>query len=70
MHVYEYTKHLFFSNLPYRGRKPKCISKPKKSGGDGKRWPLIPLPFLVPWPYRHPAIETPPRPVPAGPLIS
>ena len=29
-----------------------------------------PFPVPVPWPYRPPAIETPPRPVPAGPLIS
>ena len=41
-----------------------------KHGGDGKRWPLTPFPFLAPWPSRPPAIETPPRPVPAGPLIS
>jgi len=39
-------------------------------GGDGKRWPLTPFPFLAPWPSRPPAIETPSRPVPAGPLIS
>jgi len=30
----------------------------------------IPLPCASPWPSRPPAIETPPRPVPAGPLIS
>ena len=42
----------------------------QKHGGDGKRWPLTPFPFLAPWPPRPPAIENPPRPVPAGPLIS
>jgi len=31
---------------------------------------FTPFPFLAPWPSRPPAIETPPRPVPAGPLIS
>ena len=52
-------------------RKPKYLSKFwTKHGGDGKRWPLTPFPFLVPWPSRPPAIETPPCPVPAGPLIS
>jgi len=42
----------------------------KKHGGDGKRWPFTPSPFLAPWPSSPPAIETPPRPVSAGPLIS
>jgi len=42
----------------------------KKHGGDSKRWALTPFPFLAPWPYRPSAIETPPRPVPAGTLIS
>ena len=37
---------------------------------DGKRWPLTPSSFLALWPSRPPPIETPPRPVPAGPLIS
>jgi len=32
--------------------------------------PSSPFPFLAPWPFRPPAIETPPRPVPAGPPIS
>jgi len=31
---------------------------------------LTPFPFLALWPSRPPAIETPPRSVPAGPLIS
>jgi len=72
IYAYEYTKRIFAINLPYRDRKPKYISKffEKKHGGDGKRWPLTPFPFLVPWPYQPPAIEMPPRPVPAGPLIS
>jgi len=62
---------MFASNLSHRDRKPKYISKFwTKLGGDGKRWPLNPFPFLAPWPSRPPAIETPPRPVPAGPLIS
>jgi len=26
-HVYEYTERIFASNLPYRDRKPKYISK-------------------------------------------
>jgi len=63
--------YLFASNLLYGDRKPIYISKfQKKHGGDGKRGPLAPFPFLAPWPYRPPAIETPLRPVPAGPLIS
>jgi len=36
-------------------------------------WDVTPFPFLAPWPSRPPAIvmiETPPRPVPPGPLIS
>jgi len=62
---------IFVSNLPYRDRKPKYISKFfKKHGGDGKRWPLTPYPFPAPWPCCPQAIETPPRSVPAGPLIS
>ena len=71
IHVYEYTERMFASDLPYQGRKPKHIANSKKQhGGDGKRWPLTPFPFFVPWPYRPPAIETPTRPVPAVPLIS
>jgi len=31
---------------------------------------FTPFPFLAPWPSRPPAIQTPPRPVPPGPLIS
>jgi len=31
---------------------------------------FTPFPFLALWPSRPPAIETPPRPVAAGPLIS
>jgi len=46
------------------------VNSKKNHGGDGKRWPLKPFPFLAPWSYRSSAIETPPRPVPAGPLIS
>jgi len=35
------------------------------------RWQaMASFPFLAPWSSRPPAIETPPRPVPAGPLIS
>jgi len=67
-------ERMFASNLfHHRDRKPKYLSKFwTKHGGDGKRWPLNPFPFLAPWPSRPPAIETPPRPVPigaAGPLI-
>jgi len=70
-HVYEYTEWMLASNLSHRDGKPKYISKFwTKHGGDGKQWPLTPFPFLAPWPSRPPAIETPPRPVPAGPLIS
>jgi len=62
---------MFASNLSHRDRKPKYTSKfETKHGGDGKQWPLTPFPFLAPWPSRHPAIKMPPRPVPAGPLIS
>jgi len=68
---YEYTGRMFGRNYPHRDRKPKSISKFSiKHGGDGKWWPLTPFPFLAPRPSRPPAIETPPRPVPAGPLIS
>jgi len=35
-----------------------------------KRWPLTPFPLLCALAFCPPAIETPPRPVPAGPLIS
>jgi len=41
-----------------------------KPGGNGRRWPLTTSPFPAPWPCRLPAIQTPTRPVPAGPLIS
>ena len=62
---------MFASNLSHWDRKPKYLSKFWTThGGDGKRWPLTPFPFLAPWPSRPPAIEMPPRPVPAGPLIS
>ena len=61
------TERMFANNLPHRDKKLKYISR---FGGDGKRWPLTPFPFLAPWPSRPPVIETPPRPVPAGPLIS
>jgi len=62
---------MFASNLPHRDRKPKYVSKFWTIyGGNGKQWPLTPFSFLAPWPSRPPAIETPPRPVPAGPLIS
>jgi len=36
-----------------------------KYGGDGKQLPLTPFSLPAPWPYHPPAIETPPRPVPA-----
>jgi len=62
---------MFASNLSHRDRKPKYMSKFwTKHGGDGKQWPLTPFPFLASWPSRPPAIEMPPRPVPAGPLAS
>ena len=57
---------------PFSSRQKAEILKQilNKHGGDSKRWPLTPFPFLAPWPSRPPAIETPPRSVPAGPLIS
>jgi len=62
---------MFASNLSHRDEEPKYISKFwTKHGRDGKRGPPTPFPFLTPWPSRPPAIKTPPRPVPAGPLIS
>ena len=65
IHVYQYTERLFSSNLPYRYRKPKDISKfLKKRGSDGKQWPLTPFSFLTPWPYRPPAIENATMPSP------
>ena len=50
--MYMYTKRMFASNLFYRDRKPNLINKQilNKHGGDGKRWPLTPFPFLAPWP--------------------
>ena len=69
--VYKYTERIFASNLSHRDGKPKYISKfSTKHGRNGKQRPLTPFPFLAPWPSRSPAIETPSRPVPAGPLIS
>jgi len=57
---------MFASKLSHRDRKPKYSSKFwTKDGGDGRWCPLTPFPFLAPWPSRPPAIETPPRPVPA-----
>jgi len=51
IHEYEYAERMFASNLTHRDRKPKFISKFSKiNGGDGKRWPLTPFPFLAPWP--------------------
>jgi len=71
IHVYKYTEWLFAIHLSHRDWKPKYISRFwTKHDGDGKRWFLTPFPFLAPWPFRPPAIETPPRPVPAGPLIA
>jgi len=71
MYMNEYTERMFASNLSHRDRKPKYRSKFwTKHSDDGKRWPLTPFPFLAPWPSRPPAIETPPRTVPAGALIS
>ena len=62
---------MFASNMSHRDRKPKYISKfSTKHGGDGRRWTFTPIPFLAPWPSRPLAIETPPRPVPAGPFMS
>ena len=70
IHVYEYTEWMFASHL-FRDRKLKYIRKfQTKYGVDGKRWPLTPFPFLAPWPSRPPAIETPPRSITVGPLIS
>jgi len=67
MYIWIY-KTIFVSNLLYRDRKPKYISKlEKKHGGDGKRRPLTPSLFPAPWPCRPSAIETPPRPVLLGP---
>ena len=74
IHAYEYTKRMFTNNLSHRDRTFEAeiyISKFwTKHGGDGKRWPLTPFPFLMPWSSCPPAIETPPRPFPAGPLMS
>ena len=47
IYVYEYTERMFASNLPHRDRKPKYLRQfYTKHGGDGMRWPLIPIPFL------------------------
>jgi len=62
---------MFASNLFHRDRKQKYVCKFSKiHGGGGKRWPLTPSPFPAPWPCCRPAVETPQRPVHAGPLIS
>ena len=62
---------MFASNLSHRDRKPKYISKFYKNmavmASDGPSPHSPPLRLDLPAP---PAIETPPRPVPAGPLIS
>ena len=53
IHVYKYSQWLFANNLCHRDWKPKYLSKFwTKHGGDGKRWPLTPFPFLAPWPSR------------------
>ena len=72
IHKYEYRKQIFASNLPYRNRMPKYTSKflKRKHGADGKRWPFPPSAFPASLPCCPPAIKTPPRPVPAGALIS
>jgi len=77
IHVYEYTERMFASNLSHRDRKPKYLIKRNKQILNKTWWwwqamapHPIPLPFLAPWPSRPPAIETPPRPVSARPLIS
>ena len=62
---------MFTSNLSHWDREPKYLNKFwTNHGGDGKRWPLTSFPFLVHCPSCPPAIEMPPRPVPAGPLLS
>jgi len=49
IYVYEYTERIFASNLSHWDRKPKYLSKFwTNHGGDGKRWPLTPFPFLAP----------------------
>jgi len=59
IHVYEYTQQMFASNLPHRDRKPKYTRKFwTKHRGDGKQWPLTPLPSLrlglpIPQPSRR-----------------
>jgi len=60
----------FLIETESRNTQANSKKKDRKHGGDGKQWPLTPFSFLTPWPYRPPAIETPPVPVPAGPLIS
>ena len=70
IHVYEYKDWMFASNLSHRDRKPKYISKFwAKHGGDGKRWPLTPFPFLAPSSSRPPAIETVVLPVAGHRLV-
>jgi len=71
IHVYEYTERMFASNLSHRDRKPKYLSNSEQnmvlmaSDGPSPYSPSLRLGLPA-----SPAIETPPRPVPAGPLIS
>jgi len=69
IHVYEYTERMFAGNFLSK-QEAEIQQNWTKHCGDGKQWPLTPLTFLAPWPSRPRAIDTPPRPVPAGPLIS
>jgi len=47
IHVYEYTERMFASNLPYRDRKPKYMSKSlKKHIGDSAMNPRCVLHIL------------------------
>jgi len=70
IHVHEYTERMFASTLPRQYSRQTYLDKqiPNKTW----RWwqATTPFPIPAPWPWRPPAIETPPRPVPAGPLIS
>jgi len=70
IHVLRCTNGIFASNLLHWDKTSRNTSEflNQKHGGDSMR--RLFLPFTFPAPCRPPAIKTPPRPVPGGPLIS
>jgi len=63
IHVYEYIAISFIKTE----NKYTSVNSRRQ---NGKRQPITSPPSPSPWPCHPPATETPPRPVPAGPLRS